>query len=218
VLPAPLPPAVSVLAVIARPGQESAELGALLPAFGLSGARLSVLCLTRGEGSEFNSAPDRLETVRPWELQVAASLLRVSSVTIADYPDGRLSYLPAPGLAAHIRRAIRQQCADLLLVVDPAVVPEPDTAATAQAACLAARDEGLPVLARTGPGPGSRWEVHLGDHAASVRARQLHAIRAHASQLPPEPPAVPSAAVPALTPPPGPADCEVVRWLLRPAA
>jgi N-acetylglucosamine malate deacetylase 2 len=206
VLPAPLPPAASVLAVIARPGQESADLGAVLAAFHLTGARLSVLCLTRGEASELNSTPDRLEAIRPWELQVAAGLLRVSSVTIADYPDGRLGFVPPAGLAEYISRAIRYREADLLLVADPAARPDPDTTAAAQAACLAARAAGLPVLARTLPGPGSRWEVFLGDHTPTVRAWQHSAIRAHSSQVmaaAPEPAAVP-------------ADHEVVRWLVSP--
>ncbi|MGE5132299.1 MAG: PIG-L family deacetylase [Gemmatimonadota bacterium] len=213
VLPAPLPPAVSVLAVIARPGQESADLGAVLAAFHLSGARLSLLCLTRGEASELNSTPDRLEAVRPWELQVAAGLLRVSSVTIADYPDGRLGFVPVTGLADYISRAIQYRQADLLLVVDPAAGPDPDTTAAAQAACLAARGAGLPVLARTHPGPGARWEIFLGDHAPAVRGWQRSAIRAHGSQQPTPVTPGPDAAGPGDPLP----DHEVVRWLVSPA-
>ena len=45
----PLPQAQTVLAVTARPGQESAELGGLLHAFRGTGASLALLCLTRGE-------------------------------------------------------------------------------------------------------------------------------------------------------------------------
>jgi LmbE family N-acetylglucosaminyl deacetylase len=206
VLPAPLPPAASVLAVIARPGQESADLGAVLAAFHLAGARLSLLCLTRGEASELNSTPDRLEAIRPWELQVAAGLLRVPSVTIADYPDGRLGFVPPAALAGYIGRVIQHREADLLLVVDPAARPDPDTTAAAQAVCVAARAAGLPVLARTLPGPGSRWEIFLGDHGPAVRAWQRSAVRAHTSQLGA---AAPDPLVP-------PADHEVVRWLVSP--
>ena len=94
--------AANVLAVIARPGQESADLGALLHVFRRRGARLSLLCLTRGEASPLNSTCERLETIRPFELQVAAGLLGVSSVIVADYPDGGLRLVPrgrrpAPG-------------------------------------------------------------------------------------------------------------------------
>src|ERR1700722_2651698 len=72
-----LPRAVSVLAVTARPGQETADLGGLLCAFGLAGARLSLLCLTRGEAAGQNSGSARLEAIRPWETQLAASVLGI---------------------------------------------------------------------------------------------------------------------------------------------
>ena len=98
-----LPAAGVVLAVIARPGQESADLGAILSAFRLHGAGLAVLCLTRGEGSEVNSTCERLEVIRPWELQVAAGLRGGSSVTMADAPDGRLGFVRPAGLAQPIR-------------------------------------------------------------------------------------------------------------------
>ena len=147
-----LPWARNVLAVIARPGQESAGLGALLYAFRRRGARLALLCLTRGEASPLNSTCERLETVRPWELQVAAGLLGVSSVTVSDYPDGGLSLAPVPALTEKVRRAIRRHAPDLLLVVDPAAAGDPDDARAAKAACLAAEPAGLPVLAHTRPG------------------------------------------------------------------
>jgi N-acetylglucosamine malate deacetylase 2 len=96
----PLPEARKVLVVIARPGQESADLGALLYTFGRRGASVALLCLTRGEASSLNSTCEPLETVRPWELQVAAGLLGISSVRVSDYPDGRLRLVPVPALSA----------------------------------------------------------------------------------------------------------------------
>src|SRR5215472_4477521 len=65
----PLPAVRSVVAVTARPGQESADLGALLYAFSRRGAHVTLLCLTRGEASPLNTTCQPLETVRPWELQ-----------------------------------------------------------------------------------------------------------------------------------------------------
>ena len=47
----PLPGAGRVLAVTARPGQESADLGGLLFAFRRAGASLSLLCLTPSASS-----------------------------------------------------------------------------------------------------------------------------------------------------------------------
>ena len=193
-----LPRAGSVLVVLARPGQESAELGGLLYAFRRTGADLALLCLTRGEASTVNSTwSARLEAVRPWELQLAASVLGISQVTVASYPDGNLGRQPEAELRNRIGRAIRQHAADLVLVIDPAAgdADDDDTAmddtvmddaAVAAAACTAARRAGVPVLARTSP-PGQvagAWAIDLGPDAGTARAIQKAAVAAHESQSP----------------------------------
>src|ERR1700747_797186 len=81
-----LPRAVSVLAVTTRPGKESLELGGLLHAFRRAGTGLSLLSLSRGEGTSANSCSARLEAIRPWELQLAATVLGISEVMVASYP------------------------------------------------------------------------------------------------------------------------------------
>jgi len=179
---APLPAARSVVAVIARPGQETADLGALLYAFGRRGARVALLCLTRGEASPLNATCERLETVRPWELQVAAGLLGISSIRVSDYPDGALTLAPVPDLTARVRSVIREHAPDLLLVIDPAVTGDADDARVAKAACLAAQPAGVPVAARTAPGARGGWPLDLGADAVVGRAIQLSAMAAHASQ------------------------------------
>lgn len=208
-----LPEAARVLAVVARPGQESADLGGVLLAFGLHGAQLAVMCLTRGEASEVNSATESLEAIRPWELRTAAALLGVSSVTIADYPDGRLGYLPPASLAEHIARTAERIAPDLLFVIDPAAHTDLDIAAVARATAQVASERGLPVLARTVPGPGARWRIALGPVEAQVRLRQRQALAAHRSQVVPRAPGVPATGDPR-----GPGDDrELVRWLVTPS-
>jgi len=175
-------PAGNVLVVTARPGQESADLGGLLYAFRRSSSRLGLLCLTRGEASPLNSSwSARLEAVRPWELQLAASILGISSVAVASYPDGRLRCYPRAELTARVRRSIRQHCADLLVVVDPEE-GDPDDVAVAMAVCTAAAQDGVPVVACTGPGGRGAWVIELGTEAATARAIQKAAAAAHASQ------------------------------------
>jgi N-acetylglucosamine malate deacetylase 2 len=175
-----LPKARSVLAVTARPGVESGALGGLLYAFGKAGARLSLLSLSRGEASAFNSTNTPLEAVRPWELQLASWLLGISSVAVADYPDGELHNCPLPDLRTRIGRAIAEYTPDLILVVDPA--GDPDDAQVAQAVCLAAGPPGVPVAARTMPGTSASWFVELGPETDVARDVQRAAARAHASQ------------------------------------
>ncbi len=75
--------------------------------------------MTRGEASPLNSTCERLETLRPWELQLAARLLGISSLAVADYPDGNLSRYPAEELTERIHREIRKHAPDLLLLIDP---------------------------------------------------------------------------------------------------
>ena len=179
----PLPRAGNVLAVTARPGPESAALGGLLYAFRRAGASLGLLCLTRGEASPANATCARLESVRPWELQMAANVLGISWVAVASYPDGGLRRQPAAELVERVRRAIREHAADLLLVPDPAAGDPDDTAASA-AACAAARQADVPVAARTWPGGRGAWMIDLGADAATARAIQKAAAAAHESQSP----------------------------------
>ena len=176
-----LPVAGTVLVVTSRPGAESAGLGGLLYAFGAAGARLALLSLTRGEASPYNSTAARLEAVRPWELQLASWLLGISSVAVADFPDGGLSYCPMPQLTERVERAIAEHDPDLILVLDPAP-GDADDARAAHAAYLAAAAAGVPVAARTAPGARGGWQVRLGADTEAARTVQRSAARAHASQ------------------------------------
>ena len=176
-----LPRAERILAVTARPGQESADLGALLYALGRDGSSVALLSLTRGEASEFNSTLQPLAAVRPWELQVAAYLIGISSVAVASYPDGSLGSCELADLTERVARAIRRHGADLLLVPDPAGSDQ-DDAMVAIAACAAADDAGLPAVARTASHAADGWPVDLGDEAGAARAVQRSAMAAHASQ------------------------------------
>jgi LmbE family N-acetylglucosaminyl deacetylase len=176
-----IPAGERVLAVTARPGQESADLGGVLYAFRRMGASVALLSFTRGEASPLNSTCHRLEAVRPWELQLAAGVLGISSVTVADYPDGGLNRQPMAELTGRVRRAIREHAPGLLLVIDPAG-GDPDDIAATTATCHAASQAGLPVVASTTPGARDSWVIDLGAEAATARAIQRSAAAAHASQ------------------------------------
>jgi LmbE family N-acetylglucosaminyl deacetylase len=175
-----LPAAAAVLAVTARPGQESAQLGGLLLAFRQAGASLSLLCLTRGEAAP-SAGTARLEAVRPWEVQLAASILGIREVGVANYRDGQLHQYRTADLTERIDRAIRQYEPDLLLVIASETGDSADDAA-ARAATAAAERAGLPVVGRTRPGAPGAWTVSLGDSAEIIRAVQHSAVAAHASQ------------------------------------
>lgn len=176
-----LPSAASVLVVTARPGPESEDLGGLLYAFRKAGASLSLLCLTRGEGATPNAAAARLEAIRPWELQLACSVLGVFELTVASYPDGKIHRQPVAELTDRISRAIRQHSPDLLLIVAPEEGGL-DEIALAVAARAAAARAGVPVAGRTRPGATGAWAIDLSPDAGTARAIQKAAAAAHASQ------------------------------------
>ena len=202
-----LPSAVRVLAVTARPGQESADLGGPLYAFLRSGASLSLLCLTLGETGQ-SSGVTRLEAARPWEVQMAASILGIRQVSIASYRDGRLHRYRTSELTGRIQQAISKYSADLVLVVAPETGDIGD-AAVARAATAAALLAGVPLAARTRPGVSGAWTVDLGAEAEVARAIQKSATAAHATQ---------SEALPAMI---SRLDqlgsMETLRWLVSPA-
>ena len=203
-----LPSAVRVLAVTARPGQESADLGGLIYAFRRSGAGLSLLCLTRGEAAARNSGTARLEAARPWEVQMAATILGIRHVAVTSYPDGRLHQYHTSQLAGRIQQAITEYSADLLLVVAPETGDIGD-AAVARAATAAALQARLPVAARTRPGVSGAWTFDLGADADAARAIQKSAAAAHTSQ---------SEALPELISRLDQLDgVETLRWLVSPA-
>ena len=175
-----LPSAVRMLAVTARPGQESADLGGPLYAFRRSGASLSLLCLTLGETAQ-SSGVTRLEAARPWEVQMAASILGIRQVSVASYRDGRLHRYRTSELTGRIQHAISEYSADLVLVVAPETGDIGD-AAVARAATAAALQAGVPLAARTRPGVSGAWMVDLGAEAEVARAIQKSAAAAHATQ------------------------------------
>src|SRR5262249_52645444 len=105
--------------------------------------------------------------------------LGISSVTVADFPDGRLSRSSLTALIERVQRAIGQQTPDLLLVVDPATGSAGD-AQVAKAVCIAARSTCLPVAAHTVAHASDSWA--LGLEAAAARAIQRSAAAAHVSQ------------------------------------
>jgi N-acetylglucosamine malate deacetylase 2 len=176
-----LPQAVSVLAVTARPGQESADLGGLVYAFRRAGASLSLLCLTRGEAAGRNASSTRLEAVRPWEVQMAASILGIRDVGVANYRDGGLHQYPTEMLTERIRRMFREHPADVILV-NASESGDCADEAVARAATAAAAAAGVPVLARTRPGVTGSWSLDLGGEAELARAIQRSAAAAHLSQ------------------------------------
>jgi LmbE family N-acetylglucosaminyl deacetylase len=186
-----LPEAGSVLAVVARPGDEACYLGAVLDAFHCGGSELSVLAFSRGDASPYNDSMEQLGAIRPFEFDAAASALRAAHCLLADYPEAELRRLPVAQLAERVMRMVHEWRVDLLLTVDGRLGDR--TAACV--ACHAGRELSVPVLAWTLPhevaksvreatglpvsgDAGLRIDFELQVH----RTIQRCAMRAHCSQ------------------------------------
>ena len=103
----------SLLAVFAHPDDESLACGGLLAWCAELGARVSILCATRGEMGQ-GSGSD-LSLVRTNELEAAARSLGVSDVTVLDYEDGMLPWIETATLEADIRDAMIRSCPNVVI-------------------------------------------------------------------------------------------------------
>jgi N-acetylglucosamine malate deacetylase 2 len=219
-----LPGWAKVLVVIAHPDDESFGLGAIISQMTAAGAGAHILCYTHGEASTLNQNGADLDREREAELRHASTELGAASVTLLDYPDGKLATVPQPELAAHALRLAAGYRPDGLLVFDAAgITGHPDHQAATGAAVQAATAAGLPVLAWALPAAiAGRLRAETGQPFAGQppgrldlcirvdRTRQRRAAHAHASQI------SPSAVIWRRLQLQG--DTEHLRWLLPPPA
>ena len=98
----------SLLAVFAHPDDESLACGGLLAWCADRGVRVTLVCVTGGEG---RGAGD----VRARELEAAARVLGVADVVMLDHEDGMLPWVDAAAFEADIRDAIRACRPDVVI-------------------------------------------------------------------------------------------------------
>ena len=112
----------TVLAVFAHPDDESFACGGTLARLADAGARVVLLCASRGEaGSISDSAlvPDgNLGDVRTQELHAAAAILGIAEVIVLDHPDGDLRWDDVPELHAEIVTTVRRCRPDAVITFD----------------------------------------------------------------------------------------------------
>jgi LmbE family N-acetylglucosaminyl deacetylase len=201
----------SLLAVFAHPDDESLACGGLLAKCAELGARVSLLCVTRGEaGGPGNT--------RAEELQAAARVLGITSLVLLDHPDGMLPWENGGTLEADIRDAILRLGPEVVVTFDEdGLYWHPDHVAVHErtTAAVVALGEDAPSLyyvtmppgrmravveavAARQPGPQPRVILGIADvdafgamaaaptlviEAGEFAARKLAAIRCHRTQL-----------------------------------
>src|ERR671911_598751 len=95
----------SLLAVFAHPDDEALACGGLLAWCAALGARVSLLCTTRGEHGWPRGGD--IGATRTRELEAAARVLGVADIVVLDHEDGMLPWIDAASLEADIGNTIR---------------------------------------------------------------------------------------------------------------
>lgn len=184
----------NVVVACAHPDDESFGLGAIITTLVEAGARVLLVCFTRGEGSTLGAGDD-LAARRDDEVACAADVLGIAQVHVHAYPDGTLSQVPVGRLAAEIVTAAAD--ADVLLTFDDGgVTGHPDHQRATDAAVLAGRRLAVPVLgwalpehvaaalrAEFGAPFVGREDDQLHVELPVERERQYAAMACHGSQL-----------------------------------
>jgi LmbE family N-acetylglucosaminyl deacetylase len=100
----------TVLAIFAHPDDESLACGGTLARLGDAGARVILLCATRGErgGPTGPVRDDALGLVRVQELRCAAAVLGIAEVILMDHPDGELDWDRVAEFQAQIVATVRR--------------------------------------------------------------------------------------------------------------
>ncbi|MBX5491811.1 MAG: PIG-L family deacetylase [Chloroflexi bacterium] len=85
----------TLLAVVAHPGDESCHCGGVLARYAAAGARVVLVCATRGQAGAITdpalATPATLGEVRTAELEAAAATLGIAAIHWLDYQDGTLA-------------------------------------------------------------------------------------------------------------------------------
>jgi LmbE family N-acetylglucosaminyl deacetylase len=102
----------TILAVFAHPDDESIACGGTLARAADAGARVVLICASRGEKGSISDpdlVPDGdLGRVRVQELRAAAEALGITDLIVCNHPDGDLRWASVPELHGEIVMALRR--------------------------------------------------------------------------------------------------------------
>lgn len=107
-----------ILAIFAHPDDESLACGGTLARLADAGARVSLLCATRGEAGERTAGCSEdiaLGTLRRGELHEAAQHLGLDEVVLLDHPDGELNGVDEPLFRQEIVLTLRHMRPDIVI-------------------------------------------------------------------------------------------------------
>ena len=134
----------SLLAVFAHPDDETLASGGLLALCGRRGARVTLLCLTRGEHGPGADDAAALAATRARELEHAARVLGITTTFLGELPDGMLPWLDEGMLEAEVGVALARVRPDVVVTFDEdGLYWHPDHIAVHEAVTAAVRTCGV---------------------------------------------------------------------------
>jgi len=138
-----------ILAVFAHPDDEAFGPSGTLSGYALTGHTVRLVTMTRGEAGTLGPAQhlsrEELGRLRSGELRCSAAALHLSELLIHDYPDGKLSELPAEEGVNILRREIEAWHPDILITFHcGGISGHPDHQAISRWCIQAVREEGVP--------------------------------------------------------------------------
>lgn len=140
---------MSLLAVYAHPDDESFVPGGTIARYAFEGARVTLVCATRGEEGMLGEPPlaDRasLGECRQEELLGSCKVLGIDRICFLDLYDGKLDTYPHPDVEGRIVEIIRQVKPQVVITFGPeGITGHPDHAAISHFTTDAFFDAGRP--------------------------------------------------------------------------
>lgn len=111
-----------LLCFTAHPDDEAGGFGGTLLHYAARGVETYVICLTPGQAASNRGgakSDDELSAMRRLEFAASCKLLRVTSGTVLDYPDGRLDRQSLFDVVADLARRIREVRPDVVITMGP---------------------------------------------------------------------------------------------------
>lgn len=195
----------TVLVVLAHPDDESFPMGGTLAKYAAQGARVTLVCATRGEAGVVGLTPEETAQIRTEELQAAAAALGLAGVRFLGYLDGQLAAADPATIVGQLVDIIRALQPQAVITFGPdGISGHPDHLAIHRFTTAAFDRAGLPArlyylapseatLQGCGVVPdrelagGPVAAIDIADHlVAKVRAMQCHASQNPPFSGPPE--------------------------------
>jgi LmbE family N-acetylglucosaminyl deacetylase len=194
-------PAAQLLVVTAHPDDEVLGLGGLISLSARAGARVTLVCATRGEAGEIAdpalATPETLGTVREAELRAACALLGIGDLRLLDYRDSGMAGTlanqdpnafcnAAPGeVVARLVALIRRLQPAVVVTWDPSGgYGHPDHVAASRHTAAAFDLAGHPVLPEAGA-PHSPAALYYMTRPPHLREEVRAELAARGIRLPP---------------------------------